>query len=338
MISLKRAGLCAVFCAMVLMIPQIQFAQAAPVGQWQKLWPETDFSKTTVSLDEIQSGGPGKDGIPAIDNPQFTKVAQAKNISDEEPVIGLIIDGDARAYPLRVLMWHEIVNDTVGGVPVAVTYCPLCNTSITFDRRLDNQVLDFGTTGNLRHSDLVMYDRQTESWWQQFSGEAIVGELVGSRLRMIPSRLESFENFRLRAPEGKVLIPNNPNARDYGANPYVGYDRSPLPFLYKGVTPKGVPPMLRVVAIEDTAFALPLLQSKSVVEHAGLRITWKAGQKSALDTGRIDRGADVGNIVVTRNGQDVPYVVTFAFAFFAFHPDGSLYQSEKDLRQNGAAG
>jgi Protein of unknown function (DUF3179) len=119
-------------------------------------------------------------------------------------VIGVVIDGDARAYPLRILIWHEIVNDVVGGVPVAVTYCPLCNTGIAFDRRVGEQVLELGTTGKLRNSDLVMYDRATESWWQQFLGEAIVGELTGARLTMLPSRLESFANFRERAPEGQA--------------------------------------------------------------------------------------------------------------------------------------
>jgi hypothetical protein len=173
-----------------------------------------------------------------------------------------------------------------------------------------------------------MYDRQTESWWQQFSGEAIVGDLAGQQLKVIPSRLESFENFRIRAPRGKVLVPNDPDARAYGSNPYIGYDRSSLPFLYKGITPKGVPPMMRVVAVGDEAFALPLLMSKPVIESGSLEISWTSGQLSALDDARIDRGKDVGNVVVTRNGVDVPYVVTFAFAFFAFNPNGALHTSE----------
>lgn len=298
---------------------------AQSAGSWRKSWPRTDFSKATVNLDDILSGGPGKDGIPAIDHPMFVKVSESTDISDEEPVIGVVMGNEAKAYPLRILMWHEIVNDSVAGVPVAVTYCPLCNTSIVFDRRLDGQTLDFGTTGKLRHSDLVMYDRQTESWWQQYAGEAIVGELSGKKLRMIPSRLESYDNFRRRAPAGLVLVPNDSSARNYGGNPYVGYDRSPFPFLFKGAVPKGIAPMMRVVAISNIAFTLPLLREKGGVEHEGIQLTWKSGQNTALDSSRLDQGRDVGNVVVTQDGQDIPYVVTFAFAFFAFHPEGTLF-------------
>src|SRR5262249_29463504 len=147
----------------------------------------------------------------------------AATMSDNEPVISLALDGDARAYPIRILIWHEIVNDVVADTPVAVTYCPLCNAALVFRRTLDNRTFDFGTTGKLRNSDLVMYDRQTESWWQQFTGEAIVGVMSGGKLRLIPSRLDSFARFRQRHPDGRVLVPSNPNARKYGANPYVGY-------------------------------------------------------------------------------------------------------------------
>ncbi len=134
-------------------------------------WPKTDFEKRTVDLSEIRSGGPPKDGIPAVDDPKFVSVAEASNwLAPREPVIVADYNGDARAYPLQILIWHEIVNDSVGGVPVSVTFCPLCNASIIFDRRHRGQVLDFGTTGRLRKSDLVMYDRQTETWWATGSG------------------------------------------------------------------------------------------------------------------------------------------------------------------------
>ena len=155
--------------------------------RWQQEgWTKTDFSKSRVSWLEIVSGGPPKDGIPSIDNPIFKAVAGDKELTPRDPVIELAIGGDARAYPLRILIWHEIVNDTVAGVPVTVTYCPLCNSAIVFDRRVPPHVLDFGTTGKLRNSDLVMYDRQTESWWQQFTGEAIVGALTGTQLKLLP--------------------------------------------------------------------------------------------------------------------------------------------------------
>jgi hypothetical protein len=304
---------------------------------WRAEWPRTPFERATVPLEEIHSGGPRKDGIPAIDAPRFEPAARPRALDRQEPVVGLVIGRDARAYPLRVLMWHEIVNDVVGGVPVVVTYCPLCDTSIVFERRVDGRVLDFGTTGKLRHSDLVMYDRQTESWWQQYGGEAIVGELAGRELKVIPSRLESFENFLARAPDGKVLVPDHPGARGYGTNPYVGYDEAVKPFLFQGPLPRGVEPMMRVVAVGKVAWTLPLLQSKGTIEYDGLMLRWTPGQRSALDQPRIDRGRDVGNVTVMRTGRDVPYVVTFAFAFFGFHRDGVLHTPQGPLRQEGGS-
>ncbi|MEN8197571.1 MAG: DUF3179 domain-containing protein, partial [Pseudomonadota bacterium] len=248
-------------------------------------WPNTDFSKASVPLDEIMSGGPPRDGIPPIDNPKFLPVSEATSLADTEPVVGLVIGGEAKAYPLSILIWHEIANDTVGGVPVAVTFCPLCNAAMVFDRRVDARVLDFGTSGMLRNSDLVMYDRQTESWWQQFLGEAIIGELTGTVLKALPSRLESWGNFRKRAPQGQVLVPNNPNMRAYGRNPYAGYDASSRPFLYNGEVPEGVAPLSRVVSLEDRsrAWSLDLVKKKRVIElDDGVVISWSPGQNSAL--------------------------------------------------------
>ena len=165
-------------------------------GQSRSGW-KTDFSKRTVPLDEIVSGGPPKDGIPAIDNPKFVAVGQADRwLEDREPVVLVALGGVAKAYPLRILIQHEIVNDVVGRVPVSITYCPLCNTAISFDRRFDGMLLDFGTTGNLRHSDLIMYDRQTETWWQQATGEGIVGEFAGRKLTFLSSPLVSWKTFK----------------------------------------------------------------------------------------------------------------------------------------------
>lgn len=296
-------------------------------------WPNTDFSNASVSLDEIMSGGPPRDGIPPIDKPRFAAVGAVTDLSDTEPVIGVVHNGVAKAYPLRILIWHEIVNDEVGGLPVAVTFCPLCNAAMVFDRRVDARVLDFGTTGMLRNSDLVMYDRQTETWWQQFLGEAIVGDMNGTVLDVVPSRLESWERFRARAPDGLVLVPNNPNMRAYGRNPYAGYDASVRPFLYDGETPEGVKPLERVVSLADRsqAWSLALLKAKGQVTLAdGTVMTWEPGQNSALGDGWIPDGADVGNILVQRKSggelQDVPYFIDFAFAFHAFHPDAAIHQ------------
>jgi hypothetical protein len=232
---------------------------------------------------------------------------------------------------LRILIWHEIVNDTVGGVPVTVTYCPLCNSAVVFDRRLPPHVLDFGTTGKLRNSDLVMYDRQTESWWQQFTGEAIVGALTGTELKLLPARLESFADFKARHPDGKVLVPNDPKKRDYGRNPYVGYDMSAAPFLYRGDFPKDIEPMARVVVVRPSlgkakAVALELLRNKGRLVLDDVELAWQAGQASALEHWEVAKGRDVGTVTASIKDaygkrHDVPYDVTFAFVVHAFHPD-----------------
>jgi hypothetical protein len=300
---------------------------AAEPAHWRFEWPDTDFTRHSVPLEEIIPGGPPKDGIPSIDDPEFVPAAEAA-LPENEPVIGLVVDGDARAYPLRILIWHEIVNDVVGGVPVAITYCPLCNTGLVFDRRVGDRVLEFGTTGKLRHSDLVMYDRTTESWWQQFLGEAIVGELTGTQLAMLPARLESFANFKERAPDGRVQVPDG-DGRAYGANPYAGYDSAPAPFLYHGLLPDGIAPLARVVRVGDEAWSLDLVRQKAPFEVGDLRFTWEPGQASALDAAAIAEGADVGNVLVERRTEDgwadAVYSVDFAFAFHAFYPEGAIH-------------
>lgn len=312
---------------LLLLVPATALAQPWSL---RREWPKTDFDTRSVALEEIVSGGPPRDGIPAIDQPRFVPVDTA-GLTDREGVISVRLGGQARAYPLRILIWHEIVNDEIGGTPVAVTWCPLCNTGIVFQRRLDDgRVLDFGTTGRLRHSDLVMYDRQTESWWQQFTGEAIVGELTGTRLRMLPARLESFARFRARHPEGEVLIPPGEQMRAYGRNPYVGYDRSAVPFLYDGPLPAELPPLARVVRVGEEAWSLDLVRERGRIDTGALVITWEPGQASALDAATVADGFDVGNVVVQRrlpDGrlEDAVHSIDFAFAFRAFFPDAPLH-------------
>jgi hypothetical protein len=294
---------------------------------------KTDFAKHTVPLDEFLSGGPGKDGIPAIDHPEFVSVPEANEwLADREPVIELDFGGTARAYPLQILIWHEIVNDTAAGTPVAVTFCPLCNTALVFDRRLDGRTLDFGTTGNLRNSDLVMYDRQTESWWQQFGGEAVVGELAGEKLGQLAARIVAWEDFAARNPDGKVLSRDTGFSRPYGQNPYTGYDdidSSPF-FGAANEGDKRLPPKERVVYIErgEHAVAVPLswlAQKKRVVVEVGgekLEVAFAGTASSALDSADIAEGRQVGSAEVSAaTGQPVPFDQPFWFAVAAFRPD-----------------
>jgi hypothetical protein len=265
----------------------------------------TDFSRHDVALDEIISGGPGKDGIPAIDDPTFEAVGSVGWLQPQEPVIAFGIGDDWRAYPIQILVWHEIVNDTLADVPVTITFCPLCHTAIAFDRRVGDRVLDFGTTGNLRNSDLVMYDRQTESWWQQATGQAIAGELSGTRLEFLPSQLVSWEAFRAAYPDGQVLSRDTGHVRDYGANPYAGYDTVDSdPFLLEDKTllDGRLSPKVRVLGLilgdEPVAYPFPLLAEQRVmndeVGSAPVVVIWSDGAASGLGGETVAGGEIVG--------------------------------------------
>jgi hypothetical protein len=280
--------------------PSDQLAQSAG-GEWR-----TDFARHTVRLEEIVPGGPPKDGIPAIDRPRFESLRSANRwLEEREPVIVVEQAGKTRAYPLQILIWHEIVNDRIGDLPVAVTFCPLCNTAIVFDRRVGGRVLDFGTTGRLRYSDLVMYDRQTESWWQQATGEAIVGTLAGDTLRWLDAQTVSWAEFKRAHPNGEVLSRQTGFDRPYGTNPYAGYDApsaSPLPGFFRGKADNRLPAMERVVAVrvgsEAVAYPFSRLREVRVVNDVvggrPLVILWAPGTASALDQSRIAAGRDVG--------------------------------------------
>ncbi len=263
----------------------------------------TDTSMRTIELDELTTGQV-KDGIPAIDEPRFVATSEGDSfLGEREPVVVVEVNDDARAYPLQIMIWHEIVNDVVGGEPVAVTFCPLCNSAIAFERDLDGVVYDFGTSGMLRNSDLVMYDRQTESWWQQFTGEAIVGELVGTRLDALPASIVSWADFRSTYPDGKVLSRDTGFSRDYGRNPYTGYDTTEdAPFLFRGEPDGRLPPVERVVAVElngeAAAYPFSALEKDLVVSDSvggePIVVFFQPGTASALDSGAIADSRDVG--------------------------------------------
>ncbi len=271
----------------------------------QESW-RTDFTKHTVPLEEIVSGGPPKDGIPAIDNPAFVSIRSADDwLEDGEPVAVVRLDGETKAYPLQILIHHEIVNDRVGSTPVSVTYCPLCNTTLAFDRRFDGPVLDFGTTGRLRHSDLVMYDRQTETWWQQATGDAVVGRYAGEKLTFLAAPVLAWRDVKAEHPDARVLSRETGHRRDYGVNPYVGYDtrQGPYPQFFMGPTDGRMPLMERIVAVErgGESIALPFSRLEEArvahVDVAGedLVVLWAPGTASPVDGPRVASGRDVGS-------------------------------------------
>lgn len=266
---------------------------------------DTDISKHSINLDELIDGGPGKDGIPSIDHPKFVSQDEASDWIDLlEPVISLTVNGEARAYPIQILMWHEIANDELGGVPVSVTFCPLCYSAIVFDRRLDGEVYEFGVSGMLRHSDMIMYDRTTESLWQQFSGEAVVGDLTGKELTIIPSQLISFEQFRETHPGAKVLSRDTGHRRNYGENPYDGYDdinNSPFLMSSEDISDK-LPPMEKIIGVrsdnEQIGYPYSITLEKRVlhdqIDGEPVVIFHLDGMASALDNRRIGNSRDDG--------------------------------------------
>ncbi len=288
----------------------------------------TDWTRHTIAYSELLSGGPPRDGIPSIDEPIFIDQEEASTwLADNEPVIALEINDDVRAYPIQVLTWHEIANDVVGDVPVVVTFCPLCNSAIVFDRRLDGEVYEFGTSGLLRNSDLVMYDRTTESLWQQFTGEGIVGGLTGKQLTFLASSLVSFADFKEAFPEGRVLSRETGLDRPYGQNPYAGYDTYDNPLsangdlvLFQGEQDGRLEAAERVVTISladagvDVAYPLTILAEVGVIndQQGGqdLVVFHTSGTSSALGAATISEGDDVGATGVfdpNLNGQKLTF-------------------------------
>ena len=269
-------------------------------------WP-TDWASRSVDLSELLLGigmiDP-RDAIPPIDDPVFESLDNAAEWLDSRaPGMLVAIGGDPRFYPLSILHRHEIVNDRIGGIPVAVTYCPLCNTALAFDRRVDGEVLRFGVSGLLRNSDLVMWDDGTVSLWQQITGEAIVGAAAGTVLTHIPSAIVSFGEFAASYPDGQSLSRDSGSGLPYGFNPYEGYSSrsAPYPFFTGEIDPR-YRALERVVAVTigdaATAYPFPLLSEVGAVNDTvgGVPITvfWGGDTADALDTRVVRDGRAIG--------------------------------------------
>jgi hypothetical protein len=269
-------------------------------------WEDTDFCQTSIDLEDVLSGGPPPNGIPPINDPNYESVADAATwMIGQSPVVAVTVNGETRAYPLAVLTWHEIVNTEIGGEQVSVTFCPLCNSAIVFDRVVDGETLTFGVSGNLRNSDLIMFDEETSSWWQQFTGEGIVGEYNGTMLEMLPSQIVGFDQFAEAFPDGEVLSRDTGFNRSYGRNPYAEYDSS-RPFLFSGELDDRLPANSRVLAGiiggEGIAYPFGVLQDEIAInDTVGEReivAFWQPGVVSALDQSEIDASRDVGTAAI----------------------------------------
>ncbi len=317
----------------------------------------TNGQKHIIPLEKIRSGGPPKDGIPSIDTPEFTEASQEYHVSDSDTVLGLEINGDVRAYPLSILVWHEIVNDNVGGVPVAVTYCPLCFTNQVFERVIDGQEVEFGTSGKLYNSNLVMYDRLTNSYWSQALGKAIVGELAGYELSTIPFDVIKWGDWKSLHPDSVVLTTNTGHIRAYGVDPYGNYyteTRILFPVentdnrmhpkeiilgfndgdVYKAYKQQDVE---SAVIINDQINNNPIFlislypgnarAFESNVDEKVLEFFFKDGSiidKETNSEWNYDGVAISGALVGTELNR-IPFSPGFWFAWIAFHPDTDVY-------------
>ena len=318
-------------------------AAAQPRGEWDPttvvLLPEeppprgasqfsTDFSRHVVPYREMFSGGVPKDGIPPLYSPGFASVDEADEwLEPTQPVLVVEVGDEAKAYPLQVLTRHEIANDVVGGVPLAVTYCPLCNTGIAFERTVDGEVVTFGVSGNLRNSNLIMWDSGTETWWQQATGQGIAGFYAGFQLTFYPVNLVAWSDFRASHPGGSVLTgPQGRRPGGYGINPYRFYDSAPEPFLYTGPeTSRELYTMARVLTIdageEAVAYPYQVLEESRVANDdvAGnpVVVMWQPGANSVLDASIIADARDVGSAVAFSRRVD-GRVLTFEWSGDSF--------------------
>jgi Protein of unknown function (DUF3179) len=297
---------------------------------------------------------PSPDGIPPIDEPKFLAVDEVGFLAPKEPVLSVEVNDEAKAYPLRVMMWHEIVNDEIGNVPVTVTYCPLCNTGIAFRRPVvDGELLDFGTSGRLFYSNLVMYDRQTNTYWSQATGQAILGELVGMELELVPAQVVSWGDWRATYPRGQVLSQDTGWDRAYGQNPYPGYDspHNDQPFLFVGTPDPRMKATARVLGVNEgsAAIAFPYQELEAMArDQPEIAASTLVGSATAFDPrsgGMLLRfEPQGGGFVDTETGsrwdvfgravacplegtrlQALPAVDHFWFRWAAFFPETEIY-------------
>jgi len=281
---------------------------------------KTDLSKKSIDLESLISGGPPKDGIPSINEPKFVQFDDANSwMNNEEPVIAFQHERISRAYPLQIMIWHEIVNDRFNETPVLITFCPLCYSAIVFDRRIDGEVHEFGVSGFLRHSDMIMFDRKTESLWQQFTGEAVVGSYTGKELTVLPSQIISYEQFKDAYPNGEVLSRETGHRRSYGQNPYAGYDDiDSTPFLMGEIEDDRLKPMQKVVGLRikgtQKAYPYAITEKENVINDTvgeePVVIFHVDGARSALDAAEISNSRSDGSTGAFRrviNGQTLEF-------------------------------
>lgn len=282
-----------------------------------------DVSNASIPVEDIKDGGPPKDGIPSIDNPEFKK-ASAMQLDKDTRVLGVNVNGIAKAYPIPIMNFHEIVNDDFAGQPVVVTYCPLCGSGVAFDAAIAGEKKTFGVSGLLYNSDVLLYDRQTESLWSQIMMEAVAGPVKGEKLQMVPTMNTSFGEWKKKYPETLILTEDTGFQRDYSSDPYPGYGQSARLYFEVEEQDARFHPKETVIGIEVKgefkAYPFSELEKLKKVE---LKDSFQ-GQDLLINYHSDSRSATITN----KQGEELPALTTFWFAWYAFHPDTEVYFTE----------
>jgi hypothetical protein len=280
-----------------------------------------DFSKHSIPLNEIQSGGPPKDGIPALLKPKFLEAMKAGYLMDKDRVLAVAEGGEAKAYPIRILNWHEVINDEINGKPILISYCPLCGTGMAFDPMINGRKYTFGVSGLLYNSDVLMYDHQTESLWSQIKQEAVTGEMTGTRLRPIFLIHTTWGEWRTEHPKTKVLSTDTGYSRNYSQDPYAGYEQSsrvifPVNNRNSQYHPKewvlGIVVNGEAKAYPFSELAKQPLPFADTVNGRTIQVHYDDPSKTAF--------------ITDAKGKPVPSVTGFWFAWYAFYPETKLFQ------------
>lgn len=280
------------------------------------------LEESRVDVDQILRGGPPRDGIPALSHPTFIEAGDTTLLEEDDRILGIAIGGDARAYPVKILNWHEVVNDSLAGTPLVITYCPLCGTGMAFSRIVDTQELTFGVSGLLYNSDVLLYDHQNESLWSQIMGRAVTGHSAGTRLEQLPLQHTSWQNWRRQYPQTLVLSEDTGYIRDYTHNPYGDYALSERLYFPVENQPEGE------LHLKETVIGVSIAGNHKAYPFSRLE---RAGQKRFDDTiGGVpltilwDQEASSA-MALDENNTVLPTIQGFWFAWYAFHPDTEVY-------------
>lgn len=282
-----------------------------------------DLSNSTITLNKIKDGGPPKDGIPAIDEPKFKKASEV-SLEANSRVLGVNYNGIAKAYPIAIMNYHEIVNDFFDGHPVVITYCPLCGSGVAFHARIDGSRNTFGVSGLLYNSDVLLYDRETESLWSQIMMEAISGDMVGKELEMVPTMNTTWRQWKNKYPNTLVLSEDTGYRRNYDRNPYPGYSESTEIYFEVEKSDQRFHPKETIIGIElNGKFkAYPFSELKKV-KNGFLKDEFQE-MDLLINYDKKSRSATIKN----KDGEELATLTTFWFAWFAFHPDTEVFYAK----------